>query len=291
MSNVSNNSPENPEVGARELISVCRQIGGMMEAGVDILRVTRVLRAQTKNPRLLEWFDQFDHELTMGRGLPEALAQAPDLFSPFAISLVRQGEERNDLAGAFLRVADFLAKEHESDARDVAANAPQVLAGQKTLMVPTSRAENRGTTADFARENVRSESAISENADRWWRRANWLGAGVLGAVAISEALVAAGWVDARWGRVAKSALSAGVLGALALAKSAPTEMPVVVDPPLNLSDDPVWQPETAEENLPWKSEEPEALPKRSVQRAPGWSDEIDTTRRIGKPPRDEEDFD
>ena len=291
MSNVSNNlahiDDENSPVGTRELISVCRQIGGMMEAGVDILRVTRVLRAQTKNPRLLEWYDQFDHELTMGRGLPEALAQAPDLFSPFAVSLVRQGEERNDLAGAFLRVADFLAKEHESDARDATTNPPQVLAAQKTSPSQHSRAENMTETQHFARENV------SSDAEWWWRRANLLGAGVLGAVALSEALVAAGWLDARWGRVAKSALSAGVLGALAASKSAPpqiVELPQVAARPLNLPDEQMSNQAIASTNPQW--EMPEAEPEPApMQRASSWVEEVDTTRRIVKPPHDEEDFD
>jgi hypothetical protein len=97
----------------RELISICRQIGSMMEAGVDILRATRVLRAQTDNPRLLNAYDLLDHNLRMGRSLAEAMEQVPDLFSPFAVSLVRQGEARNDIAGAFYRIADFLQKEDE----------------------------------------------------------------------------------------------------------------------------------------------------------------------------------
>ena len=305
MSNVSNNhvgdenSPvENSSVSARELISVCRQIGGMMEAGVDILRVTRVLRAQTKNPRLLEWYDQFDHELTMGRGLPEALAQAPDLFSPFAVSLVRQGEERNDVAGAFLRVADFLVKEHESDARDTATNAPQVLAERKTLPATLSaldvRAKNVTDTGNFARENA------SSDAEWWWRRANLLGAGVLGALAIGEALVAAGVLNERWGRVAKSALSAGVLGALAASKSAPpqiVEVPQIAARSLDLLDETTPDGAISSENSAsaWETPEmdSEAAPMQSapIQRAPSWSEEVDTTRRIVKPPRDEEDFD
>ena len=37
----------------RELITISRQIGSMMEAGVDILRITRVLRAQVDNPEVL----------------------------------------------------------------------------------------------------------------------------------------------------------------------------------------------------------------------------------------------
>jgi hypothetical protein len=73
-----------------ELITVCRQMGGMMEAGVDILRITRVLRAQTNNPRLLQLYDQLDHDLTMGRSLADAMERAPDVFSLFIVSLVQQ---------------------------------------------------------------------------------------------------------------------------------------------------------------------------------------------------------
>lgn len=97
----------------RELISICRQIGSMMEAGVDILRVTRVLRAQTDNPRILSAYDSFDHDLRMGLSLADAMEEVPEMFSPFAVSLVRQGEARNDISGAFFKIADFLQKEDE----------------------------------------------------------------------------------------------------------------------------------------------------------------------------------
>lgn len=99
----------------RELITISRQIGSMMEAGVDILRITRVLRAQTDDPELLRGFDVLDHNLRMGQGLSDAMEQVPLMFSPFAISLVRQGEARNDIAGAFHKIADFLQKEDEAD--------------------------------------------------------------------------------------------------------------------------------------------------------------------------------
>lgn len=99
----------------RELITISRQIGSMMEAGVDILRITRVLRAQTGDPELLRCFDVLDHDLRMGQGLSDAMEHVPLMFSPFAISLVRQGEARNDIAGAFHKIADFLQKEDEAD--------------------------------------------------------------------------------------------------------------------------------------------------------------------------------
>lgn len=122
-----------------ELITICRQIGGMMDAGVDILRITKVLRAQTENPRLLAFYDELDHDLTMGVSLPDALGRAPDLFSPFAISLVRESEDPLGRSGqgigsAFMRIADFLQKEEETahdgwgHGEPVAAAAPIIAA-------------------------------------------------------------------------------------------------------------------------------------------------------------------
>lgn len=102
-------------VERRELITICRQIGTMMEVGVDFLRITRALREQTDNPRLLELYDRLDEDMKMGESLADALSHAPDVFSPFAVSLVRQGEARGDIEGAFNRLADFLKQQAQED--------------------------------------------------------------------------------------------------------------------------------------------------------------------------------
>lgn len=100
----------------RELIAATRQMGGMMEAGVDILRALKVLRSQTGNADLLALYDRLAHELRLGSGLADAMSRAPEAFSPFAVSLVRQGEARGDLATSFYRIADYLQKEAEFNA-------------------------------------------------------------------------------------------------------------------------------------------------------------------------------
>lgn len=102
-------------VERRELITICRQIGTMMEVGVDFLRLTRALREQTDNPRLLELYDQLEHDMRMGENLADAIAKAPDVFSPFAVSLIRQGEARGDVEGAWHRLADSLKQEAQED--------------------------------------------------------------------------------------------------------------------------------------------------------------------------------
>ncbi len=99
----------------REFISICRQIGAMMEVGVDFLRITDALRSQTDNPRLLQLYEQLDEDLRAGDSLSDAMSHAPDIFSPFAVSIVRQGETRGDIEGAWGRVADFYKTEARED--------------------------------------------------------------------------------------------------------------------------------------------------------------------------------
>lgn len=113
----------------RELISATRQLGSMTEAGVDILRAIKVLRAQTQNPELMALYDRLAQELRLGSGLPEAMSHAPEAFSAFAVSIVRQGEARGDLATSFYRIADYLQKEREVET-PVSEVAPAAIAHQ-----------------------------------------------------------------------------------------------------------------------------------------------------------------
>ena len=100
-------------IESRELISATRQLGSMTEAGVDILRAIKVLRAQTQNTELIALYDRLAQELRLGSGLADAMSHAPQAFSAFAVSIVRQGEARGDLATSFYRIADYLQKEQE----------------------------------------------------------------------------------------------------------------------------------------------------------------------------------
>lgn len=103
-------------IESRELISATRQLGSMTEAGVDILRAIKVLRAQTQNAELVNLYDRLAQELRLGSGLADAMSHAPQAFSAFAVSIIRQGEARGDLATSFYRIADYLQKEREADA-------------------------------------------------------------------------------------------------------------------------------------------------------------------------------
>jgi hypothetical protein len=142
-------------VERREIITICRHIGNMMEAGVDILRITQVLRAQTENERLLQIYHQFDRDLKMGASIAEAMARASDVFSPFMVSLVRQAEQRSDLesvssyvAAAFLKIADFVQQDEEEareEAREAAGTTPVVEAVISTPLDISAVADSANT--------------------------------------------------------------------------------------------------------------------------------------------------
>ncbi len=192
-------------VERRELITICRQIGTMMEVGVDFLRLTRSLREQTENPRLLELYDQIEHDMRMGENMADAIAKAPDVFSPFAVSLIRQGEARGDIEGAWHRLADFLKQEAQQD-KDLGLDEP--LLSESAQPASTGRAMGAAS---------RTLSAPGEWQNEL-RRVFALGAAYLATISLIWAGVEADWVAARALVPLQLLLGAGFLSAAAWKK-------------------------------------------------------------------------
>jgi hypothetical protein len=194
-------------VDRREIITICRQIGNMMEAGVDILRITQVLRAQTDNARLLQIYDHFDHDLRMGASIAEAMARASDIFSPFMVSLVRQAEQRSDLesisahvAQAFLKIADFLQQDLQQDDEPPAALPPQL----DISAVPDTAATWPLT--------LRAIENFTDKLQLIALRALTLLAGLLLTLAAVWASFEMGWIERRWLNVTLCCVTALFIG-------------------------------------------------------------------------------
>ena len=199
-----------------ELISVYRQIGGMMEAGVDILRITRVLRAQTGNPQLLKAYDGIDHRLTMGQSLVEAIEKAPEVFSPFVISLVQQGEMRGDVGAAFLKAADYLQKD-EAIAQDLQAHSargplPDASVSPSGFHVETSAAPN-ATPLPAAPLSVIALDGLIDRLQTLGLRALTIGSGLLLTLAMVWWSFEAGILEGRWLNVTLYSVAALFIGA------------------------------------------------------------------------------
>ncbi|MCX7598041.1 MAG: type II secretion system F family protein [Armatimonadetes bacterium] len=84
-------------VSNAELAVFCRQFASLMHAKVNILDIFRALKEQTDNPYLRQIIDTVREDVEMGRSLAAALSRYPDVFSPFFISMVRQGEQEGEL--------------------------------------------------------------------------------------------------------------------------------------------------------------------------------------------------
>jgi hypothetical protein len=77
-----------------------------MHANVNILEIFQALREQSDNPYLREIIDSIRQDVEMGRSLATAFSRYPGVFSPFFISMVRQGEVEGELDRIFNDLAD-----------------------------------------------------------------------------------------------------------------------------------------------------------------------------------------
>ena len=197
-------------VDRREIITLCRQIGNMMDAGVDILRVTQVLQAQTENPRLLKFYEQFAHDLRMGASIAEAMGRASDVFSPFMITLVRQAEQRSDLetiskhvAAAFLKIAEFL--QQDEDTQNATEAAAAIVAAPLGINAFSETPETWPLT-------LRAIENFTDKLQLIVLRALTLSAGLLLSLAAAWWSMEMGWLEKRWLNVTLCCVSALFIG-------------------------------------------------------------------------------
>jgi hypothetical protein len=99
-------------VSQPELERFTRQLGALLGAGVNILRALEVAGDQAGNPRLVSIGQGIGTVLADGRDFHQALTHYPDVFSPFYVQMMQQGEREGVLGPALLAVADYLAREN-----------------------------------------------------------------------------------------------------------------------------------------------------------------------------------
>lgn len=97
-------------VSTPELAKFTRQLGAMLDTGVDVLRALRVSGQLTGNPRLLEATREVGERLEDGREFHRAITACPDLFDAFYVEMARQGERDSQLGKALLSLADYLER-------------------------------------------------------------------------------------------------------------------------------------------------------------------------------------
>ena len=100
-------------VSNKEVVIFSRQIATLFEAQVSALRIFRLLATESTNPKLQKVLTTISDELQGGSSISRALAQHPDVFSPFYVSMVKSGEESGTLEDVFMYLADYLDRMYQ----------------------------------------------------------------------------------------------------------------------------------------------------------------------------------
>lgn len=105
----------NPQISWQALESLCRSMGRMLEAGVDIRKSIRTSGKQSSDNRLPRELEQISQRIASGRTLAEAFQMSEPFFPPLFIDLVNVGEHTGNLPEVF----HSLAKYYDSRIRQV----------------------------------------------------------------------------------------------------------------------------------------------------------------------------
>lgn len=89
-----------------ELGIVCRQFATLTKADINILEILETIRAQTSNALLREVLEQVQQDVEMGHTLATSFSRYPHTFSPFFITMLREGELEGELDQTFDDLAD-----------------------------------------------------------------------------------------------------------------------------------------------------------------------------------------
>lgn len=100
-------------ISNKDMVIFSRQIATLFEAHVSALRIFRLLAAETENPQLQKVLNSIADDLQSGSSISRALANHPDVFSPFYINMVRSGEESGSLEEVFNYLADYLDRTYQ----------------------------------------------------------------------------------------------------------------------------------------------------------------------------------
>ncbi|MEE2907090.1 MAG: type II secretion system F family protein [Planctomycetota bacterium] len=101
-----------------DVVSMCQELGVMIESGVTLSEALSAVTAQAKRPEFRSVMASVTDEVCGGMPFSEALARRARIFPPVMVSLVRASEASGTMAEMLLRIAEYLGAE-EKTARQV----------------------------------------------------------------------------------------------------------------------------------------------------------------------------
>jgi len=95
------------------LVDFTRQMGIMINAGLSLVDALNIITEQTKDLNQKIVVGKISQYIKSGTSLSTALAEMPDSFPNYYISLIKAGESSGKLDDVFLRLAENLEKSRE----------------------------------------------------------------------------------------------------------------------------------------------------------------------------------
>jgi type IV pilus assembly protein PilC len=100
-------------VKPRNLALFCRQMAGLINAGLPLMRTLTILIEQTDDKKLQPALVQVQADVEAGSSFSAALSKHPQTFPPLMLSIVKVGEAGGFLGSALTSIADNYQREAE----------------------------------------------------------------------------------------------------------------------------------------------------------------------------------
>ena len=101
-----------------DVVSMCQELGVMLESGVTLSEALSAVTAQAKRPEFRAVLTSVTDEVCGGMPFSEALSRRARIFPQVMVSLVRASEASGTMAEMLLRISEYLGAE-EKTARQV----------------------------------------------------------------------------------------------------------------------------------------------------------------------------
>jgi general secretion pathway protein F len=101
------------KINSRDICEFTRQLANLIHSGFSLARALTTLKEQTNHQGLKKLIQLLAEKIEKGSTFSNALAEYPENFSSFYLSLIKIGESSGNLDETLLRLADFKEKEDE----------------------------------------------------------------------------------------------------------------------------------------------------------------------------------